>query len=347
MLKKIIKKDNNEELEKILEKKDIDEQAKNLLQGILYKIEVSYNDYQKAKGIEQTQEQYVEQLLTNIKKKCNKIRVVRISQKFDEEQIQKQLKNKKYYVGEQEIISYSIEQKILYEIEKQANNKKILNNKYGEITIAVSDFINMGKDIDRVEVLRDFNGWSWTTIKKEIENIDANLIYQLLQILFGKEFLDNWCRDKDGIIDYFEVLTEEGGSKYGNEKVESIKDLLIKIAIFNDVKENEELHAYIDSYYRKKMTEAIYRQQLMTMNGKNGAVCAFIYHLIPLFGRQVKKGIFIDLQITNDDIANFCGVSTRNSVNRILRGLREENVITMVYHKILILDVDYLKRYVQ
>lgn len=113
------------------------------------------------------------------------------------------------------------------------------------------------------------------------------------------------------------------------------------------VKENEELHAYIESYYRKKMTEAIYRQQLMTMNGKNGAVCAFIYHLIPLFGRQVKKGIFIDLQITNDDIASFCGVSTRNSVNRILRGLREENVITMVYHKILILDVDYLKRYAQ
>lgn len=113
------------------------------------------------------------------------------------------------------------------------------------------------------------------------------------------------------------------------------------------VKENEELQVYIDSYYRKKMTEAIYRQQLMTMNGKNGAVCAFIYHLIPLFGRQVKKGVFIDLQITNDDIANFCGVSTRNSVNRILRGLREENVITMVYHKILILDVDYLKRYVQ
>ena len=256
MLKKIIKKDNNEELEKILEKKDIDEQAKNLLQGILYKIEVSYNDYQKAKGIEQTQEQYVEQLLTNIKKKCNKIRVVRISQKFDEEEIQKQLKNKKYYVGEQEIISYSIEQKILYAIEKQANNKKILNNKYGEITIAVSDFINMGKDIDRVEVLRDFNGWSWTTIKEEIENIDANLIYQLLQILFGKEFLDNWCRDKDGIIDYFEVLTEEGGSKYGKEKVESIKDLLIKIAIFNDVKENEEFAKEI-SQTIKKLEEEI------------------------------------------------------------------------------------------
>lgn len=110
--------------------------------------------------------------------------------------------------------------------------------------------------------------------------------------------------------------------------------------------ENKELRDYMDAYYRKKLSEAIYRQQLMTMNGKNGAVCAFIYYLVGLFGREVKKGIFIDLQVTNDDIAGFCGVSTRNSVNRILRGLRQQGVITMVYHKILVLDVDYLKRYV-
>ena len=53
----------------------------------------------------------------------------------------------------------------------------------------------------------------------------------------------------------------------------------------------------------------------------------------------------IDMQITNDDIAGFCGISTRNSVNRILRGLREENVIRIVDNKILILNADYLKPY--
>ena len=101
----------------------------------------------------------------------------------------------------------------------------------------------------------------------------------------------------------------------------------------------------MDAYYRKKLSEAIYRQQLMTMNGKNGAVCAFIYYLVGLFGREVKKGIFIDLQVTNDDIAGFCGISTRNSVNRILRGLRDEKVIQIVNNKILIKNVDYLKQY--
>ena len=39
MLEKFIKKDSNEILENVLAQKDVDERTKNLLQGILYKIE--------------------------------------------------------------------------------------------------------------------------------------------------------------------------------------------------------------------------------------------------------------------------------------------------------------------
>ena len=49
MLEKIIKKDKNEILENVLEQKEIDEKTKNLLQGILYKIEDSYKDYKTEK----------------------------------------------------------------------------------------------------------------------------------------------------------------------------------------------------------------------------------------------------------------------------------------------------------
>lgn len=250
MLKRIIKKDKNEELERILDEKQIDEQARNLLQGILYKIEVSYKDYKKAKAIEQTEEQYVDQLIINIKKKCNKIQVVKVSQKLEDEELNKKLKENKFIVNEEGIISYPIEEKLLYAIEKKSNNPKILNNKYEEATIAVSNFINVGKNIDRLEVLRDFNGWSWTTIKKEIESIDANLIYQCLQILFGKEFMDNWIQDKDGIIDYFEAMTNDG-KKYGKQTIERVKELLIKIAMINGVKENKEFSDQIS----KKLKE--------------------------------------------------------------------------------------------
>lgn len=250
MLKRLIKKDKNEELEQILEEKNIDVQAKNLLQGILYKLEVSYKDYQKVKGINETKEQYVDELLSNVKKKCNNIRVIKISQKVEDEELETELKKNKFYVGEKEIVSYPIERKLLYAIEKKSNNKKILNNKYGEATIAVSDFINTGKNIDRVEALRDFNGWSWTTVRKEMENIEANLIYQILQILYGKDFLDNWCKDKDGIIDYFEVMISDG-KKYGETEIANIKELLVKIAVINNIRENKEFSEYISTKLRK------------------------------------------------------------------------------------------------
>ena len=76
MIKKIIKKDRNEQLEKILEKKKIDEQARNLLQGILYKVEVSYKDYKKVKAKKQTEVKYVKEIISNIDKRCNKICIV-------------------------------------------------------------------------------------------------------------------------------------------------------------------------------------------------------------------------------------------------------------------------------
>lgn len=83
------------------------------------------------------------------------------------------------------------------------------------------------------------------------------------------------------------------------------------------------------------------------MNGKSGAIYAFLYNLISLFGKENEEGILIDMQVTNDDIAGFCGISTRNSVNRILRGLRENGVISVENQKILIKDKEYLEQYMQ
>ena len=125
MLKKIIKKDKNEQLERVLEEKNIDEQAKNLLQGILYKVEVSYKDYKRVKAKKETENQYVEKIIDNIQKRCDKIKVVKLSQKLADEEIQVSLKEKKFFIGDEEIVCYPIEEKILYAIDKKSNNKKI------------------------------------------------------------------------------------------------------------------------------------------------------------------------------------------------------------------------------
>ena len=165
----------------------------------------------------------------------------------------------------------------------------------------------------------------------------------------GREFNISYIKGPD-IISLLKDEVNQYTSAPFNVRIESDTAVFYRIPrvlFWEYVNQDTNLQDNVNSYYRNKLSEAILRQQLMTMNGKNGAVCAFIYSLIPLFGRKLKDGIIIDFQVTNDDIAGFCGISTRNSVNRILRGLREENVITMVNQKILILDEDYLKQFIQ
>ena len=165
----------------------------------------------------------------------------------------------------------------------------------------------------------------------------------------GREFNISYIKGPD-IISLLKDEVSQYTSAPFNVRIESDTAVFYRIPrvlFWEYVNQDTNLQDYVNSYYRNKLSEAILRQQLMTMNGKNGAVCAFIYSLIPLFGRKLKDGIIIDFQVTNDDIAGFCGISKRNSVNRILRGLREENIITMVNQKILILDEDYLKQFIQ
>lgn len=67
--------------------------------------------------------------------------------------------------------------------------------------------------------------------------------------------------------------------------------------LFNQLlNEHSELVEYVNMYYRKKLSETISRQELMTMNGKNGVVCAFIYYLVTMFGKENEEGILIDMQ---------------------------------------------------
>ena len=72
--------------------------------------------------------------------------------------------------------------------------------------------------------------------------------------------------------------------------------------------------------------------------------------LVISFGKFIRhsntKG-FIDLQVTNEDIANYCGITTRNSVNQVIRGLKEKHIIQVKNNRIIVLDMDYLKQFIE
>ena len=165
----------------------------------------------------------------------------------------------------------------------------------------------------------------------------------------GREFNISYINTPD-ILSLLRDQVSQYTSAPFNVRVESDVATFYRIprVLFWDyVSQDKKLQDYVNSYYREKLSEAIFRQQIMMMNGKTGAICSFLYQLIHLFGRKVEAGTLIDFQITNDDIAGFCGISTRNSVNRILRGLRENGIIFIADQKILIKDKEYLEQYVK
>lgn len=165
----------------------------------------------------------------------------------------------------------------------------------------------------------------------------------------GREFNISYIKGPD-IISLLRDEVSSYTSAPFNVRVESESASFYRIPrvkFWDYVNGDAELQTYVKEYYRASLAEAIRRQQLMIMNGKTGAVCALLYTLVSQFGAERGDGWLIDFPVTNEDIAGFCGISTRNSVNRILHRLKDEGVIDIRDQRILVLDMSYLHQYVQ
>lgn len=241
-LQKIVKKDYNNELEEVLEKKYFEENVKSILLSILYKIEAAYKDYEKVKQNVETKEEFIKNLIKGIQENCDTIKIVKLNTKESEI-----LGNRTFLVDKNRkmIICYPIERKILYCLAKINKNKTIIKDEYFLINQTLSELINVGNNINEVEPMRDFNGYSWTTLPQEIESIAHNLAYQNLRILVGYKFLNNWIENKEFIIDYLESfknkLEESYLTKNAKNFIINLNELSILLAIKFNPKIKEEM----------------------------------------------------------------------------------------------------------
>lgn len=78
-------------------------------------------------------------------------------------------------------------------------------------------------------------------------------------------------------------------------------------------------------------------------HGKRGALYSTLIRLSNSYGKIKEEGILIDLPLTNQEIANFCG-KARESVNRSLSELRKNGIITIDKGYITIKNIDFLRK---
>ena len=265
-LEKIVKKDYNNKLEEILEKKYFDENVKSMLLSILYKIETAYKDYEKVKPDVEKKEEFVEKIINSIQDNCDDIKIIKLNS------AESQILGKKTFIVEKNkkrIISYPVERKLLYSIAKISKSEKIIKDKYEIIDKTLSDLINVGNNIDTVEPMRDFNGYSWTTIIREIESIYHNIAYQNIRILVGSEFLNRWIKNSKSIIDYFEEFKNNLESMYGEDKQKEFINILNKLSVLLAYRYNEKLkntlkkeHKEVESILNKIEDNQMFIQEL-------------------------------------------------------------------------------------
>ncbi len=195
ILSKINFKDYNNEVEEILEKKSFSSNVKNLLLSMFYKIEVAYKDYMVAKRDVTEKDGFIESVINTIKEDCAEIELV--EPKEDKSDLL--AKKNVYFIVEIEnkkIISYSNEQSLFHAILRMSRKQFYIDEQYKIFEQSLKNTLKIGYELDKKEIITNFDGWSWNNRIDVTKNSINNLVYQNLRILLGNTFLYEWKRDR-------------------------------------------------------------------------------------------------------------------------------------------------------
>lgn len=228
--------DYNNQLEKILETKDFSKEAKNLLLSMFYKIDISYSDYQTVKRKVKNKQAFLEDILRMVDN-CEGMELVKpnseIGKTFQERGIKYEVNPLSY-----EIVAFENEKVILEALFQLDNTNFYLPEKYNLIRIALPEVLNEGMVMNKVEVIRDFNAWSWNVLPEELGDFYANIIYQNLSFLIGQEDFEDWLTT-DEIENKMEWLKSKLLAEEKEEEMLTFLTCIYQIAIDCTVNKNK------------------------------------------------------------------------------------------------------------
>ncbi len=183
-------KDYNGELDDVLEGKTFSSNVKTLLLSMVYKLEASYRDFYTVKRCVRKREDFLNELIETVRLYCDNIQIV----DPDSSEAKALLKHKTIALTNEEersILSYSTEIALLYAISDISPKYFYINENFALKDMLQNTLVN-GYNINNVEILKDFNGWSWDVqYDKGFDYID-NIIYQNLLMILGEKFLYEW-----------------------------------------------------------------------------------------------------------------------------------------------------------
>jgi len=226
-------KDYNNLLEEILDRKTFPSIAKNLFLSMIYKLEIAYKDYSEVNVDAVSKDVFLGNILDNIKNYCDNVKIV------EPESSQAMLLEKHNVLAvtntrERSVLSYTTENAMFcatcdiepkyFFIKDDFLFKNVLQK------LLVKGYVQ-----NNIQILKNFNGWSWDVNLYEKMDYIANIIYQNIMMIKGEQFLYDWRTDNQGNKDYLAELKRSIKKVTGNDNYYlSLCKLLYKYANKND-----------------------------------------------------------------------------------------------------------------
>lgn len=161
---------------------------------MLYKTEDSFSNYKNVKREVPERDTFLKMIVDNVYNYCDTIEIAEPNTELakilnetkckivdDNLKINSKTKQKR-------VISFPNEKTLLYGIMKASIDD--VKEDLPTEEKAIITCIEIGKCISVSEVIRDFNGWSWSILPNEIESTECNIIYNLLVYLYGKDLIN-------------------------------------------------------------------------------------------------------------------------------------------------------------
>jgi len=249
-------KDYNNELENILEQKNFTLEVKNLLLSMLYKIENSFEDFKTVKVEVEDKKNYIEELLTIIRVYCKKIEFV--EPKSKEAEILETL-GLHYiiesgtittYPNEEYLLTALLKLKVTTKIEDECETlEQIINKAIHEMTIKANIIHN-------IQVIKDFDGWTWNISPLSKQNEIANILYVNLAYLMGVQEILQAIFERDN---YQAIFSKKLTPYIEKEEKEKFMNMLMALCTENLMQENEGI------YYKLQTLKSIEEKEYILL----------------------------------------------------------------------------------
>ncbi len=176
----------------------------------------------------------------------------------------------------------------------------------------------------------------------ELYIIQSGIIQVSKMVEDGRELTIRLCSSGD-LVGELSLFQPTAKYMLNGKVMESGEVAVIyKEALERKLEEDSELALEFMKWLNIQHRKAQTKIRDLVLNGKKGALYSTLIRLANSYGVGTDEGVKINISLTNQELANFCGTS-REVVNRLLSDLRKQNIISVEKGIISIHDMEYLK----